>query len=330
VELRLFRIIGPLRQLAVEERIVARDRVVVADLPEAAQDVLEDQLAIDRVLHGEAQVRIVERCPVAGHHERVVLAARRTHDLAAGRAREPVHELPVDAVDQLHLARDQRVEPRRDVVDHDDLVTVEVAATGLPVVGIALGRDTHAGIERGDLERAGPDRPTPVREARRHDQKMEVGEEIRQIGVRLGERDPDLIRAHRLDRLDAGHDALGARGGVLAAMQVERVDDILGIERLAVGEGDALAQSDQPGLGVGLGLPAFGELRLDLALGIDLGEQVEGGEPGDRGHGVGIAARIERIDGAAAAEPDRERAAFLRLGGARPTKSRRDRRPRRS
>jgi hypothetical protein len=49
-------------------------------------------------------------------------------------------------------------------------------------------------------------------------------------------RDLDLILVHRLDRLDAAHDALGARGGVLAPMQVERVDDVLGLERLAVVE----------------------------------------------------------------------------------------------
>jgi hypothetical protein len=40
VELRLFRIIGPLRQFAVEERIMGGNRLVVPDLPEAAQDVL--------------------------------------------------------------------------------------------------------------------------------------------------------------------------------------------------------------------------------------------------------------------------------------------------
>jgi hypothetical protein len=47
----------------------------------------------------------------------------------------------IDAVDGVDLAGDQRVEPRRAVIDDRDLDAVEMAAAFLPVVAGLLQRD---------------------------------------------------------------------------------------------------------------------------------------------------------------------------------------------
>ena len=53
---------------------------------------------------------------------------------------------------------------------------------------------------------------------------------------------------------------------------LERGDDVVGPERLAVLERDALAQLERPHLGRGVGSPAFGEDRAQGQIGVDVGK----------------------------------------------------------
>jgi len=59
VELGLFRIIGALLDCRIEEGHRLGDRVVVADRAVAAQDLLDEFLAVDRQLQRGADVAVV-------------------------------------------------------------------------------------------------------------------------------------------------------------------------------------------------------------------------------------------------------------------------------
>ena len=84
-----------------------------------------------------------------------------------------------------------------------DLHRVQMPASLLPVVGVALERACHAGVEVLDRERAGADRLRPVRISVRHHHHVVVREHIRQIGVGGAQRDLDLVRVSFLMSLTA-------------------------------------------------------------------------------------------------------------------------------
>ena len=122
---------------------------------------------------------------------------------------------------------------------------VEVAAARLPVVAAVLGDEAHAGLEAFQRVGAGADRLRPVGEVLRHDDEVVVGQDDREVGIAARQRDPDLGRRQRLDLGDLRQNALGRRLG-LAAVHVDRIDAVVGVERLAVGELDALADVEHP------------------------------------------------------------------------------------
>ncbi len=114
-------IVLALRQFAVEIGIGGRDRVIVAERPVAAEQRLQDLLAVGGVFQRQANVRVVVGRLVDLHRHHRVPAARRAHDLELRRLGEQRHGLVVDAVDGVDLARDQRVDARRAVVDDRDV-----------------------------------------------------------------------------------------------------------------------------------------------------------------------------------------------------------------
>ena len=75
-----------------------------------------------------------------------------------------------------------------------------------------------------------------------------------------------------LDVLDLGDEALADGARVLAAVNVDGMDDVLGHERLAVVELHALAQLEDPLGGVVGHLPAFRQFAHDLAVRGHLGD----------------------------------------------------------
>src|SRR5260221_94351 len=118
----------------------------------------------------------------------------------------------------------------------------------------------------------------------------------------------------RIDLADVG-DMLGltnGRGFRRTAMQVQRIDDVIGIEALAIVEGDTLADVQYPFLGAWFDLPAFDQARLHLMRFIELDEAAENlCTDGDRAD-IGIGTGIEAVRGAATTDTNAQGATVLR------------------
>ena len=180
----------------------------------------------------------------------------------------------------------------------------------LPVGPGLLHLDAHARIEAFEHEGAGADRLRPILEPVRNHQEMVVRQAVRQVSVRRAQRNPDLVIVKLLDVGDALHGG-GAARFRLAAMKVERIDGVVGSERLAVRERDALAQLEDPVLRAAGRLPALGELRMRLAVHAPFGEAIpEAVIDGDH-HRIVRGPEVEAVRGAAAGETELERAAGL-------------------
>ena len=150
------------------------------------------------------------------------------------------------------LARQQRVEARRVVVDVRDLERVDVGLALHPVVRVLREHALPAGRERLRHERARADRLLVVlgRLALGDDPRVVVGEVAREIRIGGLERDAhrQLVDGLQLAQLDAGDE--GQRGARLARHLLDRPDHVLGAEGLAVVERDAGAELDLPDGGV--------------------------------------------------------------------------------
>ena len=163
----------------------------------------------------------------------------------------------------------------------------------------------------------GADRLRPVLEAVRHHQKVIVGKAIGKVGVGGGERDLDLMVVELLDVGDALH-RRGAAGFRFAPVKVERIDRVVGGEFLAVREGHALAQLEDPVLGAVGRLPALRQLRMRASVLVPFGEAVPDSVVDVDHHGIGGGAEVQAVGGAAAGKAELQRAAALgRLGGDR-------------
>ncbi len=102
-------------------------------------------------------------------------------------------------------------------------------------------------------------------------------------------------------------------------MVADRQNDILRCERLAIVESHPAAQFEHPLLGAVGMFEAFGQLRHDIPLGIDLGQIIRhGAAESSLSKGVGPARRIKVVGCGSVREPKAsETARFsLRAGGA--------------
>ncbi len=102
---------------------------------------------------------------------------------------------------------------------------------------------------------------------------MVQGQNGRQVGVRVRQRDFDRALVESLEAGHLGGDLgdLGADGRIEMALQ--RIDHVVGGQRLAVMEGDAGTQLHGPGLGI-LRLDGFGQLHLWRARSIEEAQAV--------------------------------------------------------
>ena len=282
-----------LGQLMVEIGVAFGDRMVIAELAIALEQGFQDLLAVHGVFHRKAQVGIIVGGLVHchGHHDMVAAGGAGNVKLAALDQRFDC--LAIDAVDRVHLAGNQRRLPGIAVVDDGDLDAVKMAAAGLPVIAGALERHAHAGIKLFQRECASADRVGPVLEAGGNHMGMIVGEIVGEIGIRSVKRDFDRIGVNLLDILDRRHRALAAGLGIGPAMQVQRVEHVIGIKHLAVGEFDALAQLENPAGGTVLWLNHFGQFRHPFAILRPFNEAVEKGVAGGYHHAVIIAGDVD-------------------------------------
>ncbi len=186
-------------------------------------------------------------------------APRNVQDAHVGLALDQPNSFQVHPVHAVQAPGHHAVLARARIVDQEDLGRVDESHVLLPAIGIQLQLGPHAGLEGLQGIGARPDARLPIGLAvlGRHDVEVIIGQNIGEVGVAALQGEDHAVRAVGLDILDAGHDAFGAGLGVLAPVQVQRGDDVLGLERLAVVPLDALAQLEDPGLGVVAGLPSL-------------------------------------------------------------------------
>ena len=184
-------------------------------------------------------------------------------------------------------------------------------ASWFPVIGPLLRDGTDPGLEDVKRVAARTDRLHPVRPAVRDDEEVVIGQKIRQIHVAARHRDADLVRAERLHLRDVAERRLGGRFRV-AAVQVQRIDNIVRVQRLAVRESNALADIEDPIGSARLRFPVFEQFRRGPVVLVDLDEAVHDliGEV-DR-HPIGDRPRIEAVRGGAARHAELEGAARCR------------------
>lgn len=124
------------------------------------------------------------------------------------------------------------------------------------------------------------------------------------------ERDPDLVIAI------FGHvgkfcsECTRNRRG-FTAMQVDGIDDVVGVERLTIVEGYALTDFECPFLGVCRWLPALEQLRHRLIVGVDFDETVHEHVSLIDWNPILQKTRIKIVGGAAAANAELQHSAFL-------------------
>ena len=104
----------------------------------------------------------------------------------------------------------------------------------------------------------------------------------------------------------------GPAGLGVAAVQVQRVDGVVGGELLAVRELDALAEVENPVLGAVLRLPALGQIWMRPAVLAPFDDAVEQAMADVDHHGVVVRGDVDAVGRAAAAEAEPQRAAVLR------------------
>ena len=221
------------------------------------------------------------------------------------------HGFGVEAVDCVHRARHQGLGARGGVADVAQFHTVKVAPAGFPVgAGFALGHHAHAGLPFHQGVGAGAVGFGEVRGAVGHDQQVVVRQHKGQVGIARLHVDLDLVRRELFDVGNRLQNAFGWRLG-LAAVHIDGVDDVVGVQRLARGEGDALADVEDPFGGAGFGFPAFSQFGCGIAFGVNFDQLVpEHQAVGDR-NGVGVGARIQAVRGRAAFHAHAQNSAFF-------------------
>ena len=101
-----------------------------------------------------------------------------------------------------------------------------------------------------------------------HDQDQRRGHEEGRVDTAEHDLDRGVIECLDVLRRDqAGEEE--RRALVDRDQALQRIDDVLGADRLAVGEGGVLDQMEGVGLGVRGDLPLLGQQRQDLALRVD-------------------------------------------------------------
>ena len=145
------------------------------------------------------------------------------------------------------------------------------------------------------------------------DEDMVVAHQERKVGVAALQGDRDAMRSIRLDRLDSAENSLCRGLGIVGEMMPEGVDDIPGVERLAVVELDALANLEHPRLRVRGGVPALRQLRNQLTRGRHLGQVVADLAEQYVDHvGIQNEPGVQDVAGRATRGPDAQPTALLR------------------
>ena len=201
------------------------------------------------------------------------------------------------------------------VADVDQFHTVKVATVGLPVVaGLALEGCTHAGLEFVQRERAGSIGLAVVLEAIGHHDDVVVAQVVRQVHIAFAHGDLHLRGRQLFDFFDVSEQRLGWRFG-LAAVHVQRVDDVIRVQGFARGEGDAFAHIESPVCRAGLDSPALEQLTSGVAVVGHFNQVVPEHQAHIDGDRVRVGQRIQAVGGRAAFHAHTQGSALFRRAG---------------
>ena len=315
MELGFVQIESVLFLVGVVELHLGADAVVVAHRGIAREHVVDDGLAVDAVLERHHHIGVAERRLVGVCHEAEAVArARRTRQFDIGVALEQGGRFGAGAVDGVDLASHQGLGASGGIGDVTELHTVKVAAVGLPVVArLALEGGAHAGLELFQGESTGAHGLAPVLETIGHHHDVVIAQVVRQVQVARLHEDLHGVCVDFLDFCDVGQQGLGGGLG-LTAVQVDGINHVVGVQRLAVAEGDAFAHVKGPVGRAGLDVPFFKQLTNSIAVVSDLHQAVEDHQAHGNRDGVGVGQRIEAVRRRTALHAQAQSAAFFGLG----------------
>ena len=290
-------------------------------------------LAVDGHREGAADAHVVERRPVLGQRqpERRDRRRERLHDGGGIRLADGLHLGRALQRQEVALAGAERRRAGGGVRRREDDVLVDVGATRVEVVGVALKHDAHlAGVL---LEDVGPGADQALLEVAvlledlaREDHGHRFGDVLREQRVGRLEVDAQRVRVRRLHGLDfLERERLHAllRVGLEAVLDVGG-DELAPLERRHVLPLDAPAQLERPHALVGTPLPGLGEVSLEAQVvvasrlvGERIAQEAIAGEAGELEEPDGLGQ--PRVDhrGIPGRGPGQHPAALRRLGARR-------------
>ncbi|MCY1289482.1 hypothetical protein D9M69_391540 [compost metagenome] len=247
MELGLFRVELTLRETTEVIAVARGNRLIVGDGAVTTEGDPVDLLAIEQMLHGEDEIRVLHRAQFVAHHQVGIATGLGLHQGDLGVVQKARNRTRVDRVDQIHVAGQKCADARRLVGNREKLDLVEIRQARLPVAVVALADRTHARLELDAFEWPGAISNAEVRSAVSHDEEVCGAEDGRQVRIRAAQDDLNLVGTNSLHFTDLFGDCqcLGTEFRQLVAVQ--RIDHIRRGERLAIVEYNVLAQLDGPG-----------------------------------------------------------------------------------
>ena len=251
--------------------------VVVALGPFSEEDLVDHIIPVQRIFQRQPDIRIVERRDPGVHVKGEMAQARHALHPEIGAALDHRDIADVEILNEINLARQQRIQARRCIGDVDEFDLVEVGLVVLVIVRIAQEAGRDARLKAFNREGPGAAARFHINAAtlnRRIDRQVIIRQEIGQIGIAISQGDDDRVRATDVDFLDLLDDGPRARGGIGFHMMFKRLAHIFRIKAFAIVEGHARAQLKVPDLRAGLCLPAFRKIAGNRTIGQDLDQVV--------------------------------------------------------
>ena len=264
--------------------VVAADRHAVT-----TGRAFDHRLAVDGGADGAAHAHVVQRlvAVVDGQHR---LGARAGHDdLVTRVVLEARHAAVGDARKRVHVTRQQGCHLGRRVANEAEGGALDPDGAGIAEARPGLERHRRALAPLVELVRPRAHRRgvVAVGALGLDDHRRGLAHVEQEVRVRLLVDDHHRVVVEGAHAFHGGEGALVLVGALLAGGALEAELHRLRVERLAILEGDTLAQVEGDGAQVGRELPALCQQRRHAAIGIDLGERLQDVVLHDLGDGRG-------------------------------------------
>ncbi len=237
-----------------------------------------------------------------------------------------------DVRHRVDRAGEERIDLRRRIVEVDHPDGVEVRLPAAPVVRVAVVLALATGGEARGEERARADplQLVGARVAVGDDAVVVLAELLADRGVRRLERHAhgQLVHLLELRDVDGGQACAPEELVLRIGDAAQRVDDVVGAQRLAIVELDAALEPDRPLLGVVLSRLRGERVGAQLVVAVVAEQRLP---PGGEARLVGLGRdrlAVDEVLRPTARDAEAEGAAALGLGGARSPRARSRRCPR--